>query len=316
MTNHRDAMINDVLAFEETPAAAEATRRRQLEALPAEALAEIVHSHQNAQRSKTQPPAVRVVLLGPPASGKGTQGARIAARYGLPHLSTGEMLRAAVARGSDLGRRIAPAMETGELLDDGIVIAVTMERLWREDTRGGFVLDGFPRTMAQAKALDAHLASFHASLDAVIDITVDPGLILDRMASRAETARANGASARADDTPEVLQRRWEAYVRQTTPVVGYYKDRQGLYFEIDGAPAIDEVSAKIAEIIDGVVSECEKKAQAMPTGDIAVDMASPAAILDTGMVRRTSTGFSLTLLMGIALTFSVIGALLLNKLWK
>lgn len=316
MTNARDAMIDVVLAFEGTPTSAQAARRRQLEALSGEALAQIVQSHRNAKRSNNASPALRIVLLGPPASGKGSQGARIAERYGIPHLSTGEMLRAAVARGSDLGRRIAPAMETGELLDDGIVIAVTMERLWRDDARRGFVLDGFPRTLAQAKALDAHLASFRASLDAAIDIAVDPSLIQDRMTARAETARANGAPARVDDTPEVLQRRWEAYVRQTSPVVGHFKARPGLYFEIDGAPAIDEISTRITEIIDGVIAERREQTEATSGGEIVTDMSLPPAIFDASAVRKPSIGFYLSMLMGIALTFSVLGALLLNKLWK
>jgi adenylate kinase len=190
---------------------------------------------------------MRLILLGPPGAGKGTQAERLVAGHGIVQLSTGEMLRAAAAAGSDVGRRAKAIMERGELVPDEVVIDVIRDRLKGADTARGFILDGFPRTVAQAAALDGLLASLKMRLDAVIEIAVDEKLLLERI----ETRIRETGGARADDNPETLQKRLKVYREQTAPVADYYRSR-GRLRTVDGMAAKDQVAAAIASILNKV----------------------------------------------------------------
>jgi adenylate kinase len=302
--NYCDAMRNDILTFESVSGDVAAARRQQLEKLSDDDLDGVVCANREKQ-------TMRVVLVGSPGSGKGTQAIRIAERLGIPHLSIGQMLRDAVARGSELGRRIAPAMETGELLDDHIVIAVAIERLWHADARVGFVLDGFPRTVEQAKALDTHLASFGASLDAVIELAVEHDVLLNRITARADAATARGEPARADDTAEVLRRRIEVYVAQTVPVIAHFEDGRGIYYPVDGHQSADEVAAAIAEILDAVDAERRRRIDANLVGLVRPlrTVGSPAEERPTP-TASSPRGVSLPVACGLAIAASAGGGLL------
>ncbi len=191
---------------------------------------------------------MRLILLGPPGAGKGTQAVRIAQRFGIPQLSTGDMLRAAVAAGSELGNRVKDTMARGDLVPDDVVVGVVAERLEADDARNGFILDGFPRTTPQAEALDRVFAERGLQLDAVLEIRVDEGALVDRIVKRAKEAAQRGEAARADDNPEVLRSRLEAYREQTAPLVEYY-GRKGLLRSVDGLQPIDAVSERLADAI-------------------------------------------------------------------
>jgi adenylate kinase len=190
---------------------------------------------------------MRLILLGPPGAGKGTQAERLVAGLGIVQLSTGDMLRAAVAAGSDVGKRAKAIMERGELVPDEVVIDVIRDRLKGADTARGFILDGFPRTVAQAAALDGLLASLKMRLDAVIEIAVDEKLLLERIETR---VRETGG-ARADDNPETLKKRLKVYREQTAPVAQYYRSR-GRLRTVDGMASKDQVAAAIASILNEV----------------------------------------------------------------
>jgi adenylate kinase len=187
---------------------------------------------------------MRIILLGPPGAGKGTQAVRIAERYGIPQLSTGDMLRAAVAAGTPVGLRAKAVMETGGLVSDEIVIGIVADRIEEADARKGFILDGFPRTVAQAEALDRMLAEKGLRLDAVLEFKVDQGVLIGRIEKRAAETRARGEPVRKDDDPEVFKTRLAAYNRDTAVVAPYYRSRRQL-IEIDGMQPIDDVTQAV-----------------------------------------------------------------------
>jgi adenylate kinase len=191
-----------------------------------------------------------MIFLGPPGAGKGTQAARIVAKHGIPQLSTGDMLRAAVAAGTPIGIKAKAVMDAGGLVSDEIVIGIVADRIEEPDARKGFILDGFPRTLAQAEALDSMLASKHMELDAVLELKVDQTKLVDRIVKRAEEAKAKGEPVRKDDDPEVFKVRLEAYNRDTAVVAPYYEKR-GQLTAIDGMQPIDAVTAAIEKALAG-----------------------------------------------------------------
>jgi len=188
---------------------------------------------------------MRLILLGPPGAGKGTQAQRLLAKHRIVQLSTGDMLRAAVAAGTPVGLRAKSTMERGELVPDDVVVAIIVDRIGKSDARRGFVLDGFPRTVPQAEALDRLLAERGLKLDAVMELKVDEGILLQRIEKRAAEMTARGEKIRSDDNPEVLRERLSAYRKQTAPLVDYYASK-GMLKSVDGMASIDDVTAAIA----------------------------------------------------------------------
>ncbi|WP_295559812.1 adenylate kinase [uncultured Hyphomicrobium sp.] len=187
---------------------------------------------------------MKLILLGPPGAGKGTQAEALAKRKGLVQLSTGEMLRAAVKAGTDIGRKAEAIMKSGGLVSDDIVIGIIAERIEQPDCAGGFILDGFPRTLKQAAALDELLDSKGTVLDAVIELKVDDEALLARIENRARETIAAGGTPRADDNAEALKTRLMAYYKETSPLIGYYF-AQGKLRTIDGMAPIEEVARQI-----------------------------------------------------------------------
>jgi adenylate kinase len=186
--------------------------------------------------------SMRLVLLGAPGSGKGTQAARLTEHLQVPHVSTGNLLRAEVAAGSKLGLAAREVMDRGELVSDEILLGMLEDRFSREDTRGGFILDGYPRNLAQASALGELLARIGQPMDAAVQLEVPQELLVERIAGR---AREEG---RADDTPESVRTRLKVYEEQTAPVVDYYRQR-GLLSVVDGVGGVDDVFARIIEAL-------------------------------------------------------------------
>jgi adenylate kinase len=187
---------------------------------------------------------MRIILLGPPGSGKGTQAQLLVQRYGIVQLSTGEMLRAAVAAGTPVGLKAKEIMAGGGLVPDGVVVGIISDRIDQPDAKNGFILDGFPRTVPQAEALDELLKHKHLKLDGVIELRVNESALLSRVETRVAQMRERGEEVRVDDTPEVLTKRLASYRNQTEPLIHYYSERRKLS-TIDGMMAIDEVTRAI-----------------------------------------------------------------------
>ncbi|NLZ38404.1 MAG: adenylate kinase [Firmicutes bacterium] len=213
---------------------------------------------------------MRIILLGPPGAGKGTQAEKLVKKYKIPHISTGDIFRAALQEGTELGLRAKEYMDQGELVPDDLVVDIVKERLEQEDAQNGYLLDGFPRTLAQAEALDESLRASGTPLTGVINISVDPQELLERLTGR-RVCRGCGATyhikfnpptvrsvcdkcggelyQREDDTVETVKQRLEVYRQQTAPLIEYY-GRKGILFTVDGSQEIDEVFRAITTILD------------------------------------------------------------------
>jgi len=187
-----------------------------------------------------------IILFGPPGAGKGTQAVRLEERHGMIQLSTGDMLRAAVAAGTELGKQAKAVMDAGKLVDDQTMLGIISERIDQPDCKDGFVLDGFPRTVAQAEGLDKMLGEKGIAIDHVIEITVDENELYSRIENRA----AETGGARADDNVETLKKRLQVYRDQTTPVLPYYREK-GMLKQVDGMSDIDAVAKQIEGIVLG-----------------------------------------------------------------
>lgn len=191
---------------------------------------------------------MRLILLGPPGAGKGTQARRLVERFNAIQLSTGDMLRAAVAAGTPVGLKAKDIMARGDLVPDDVVVAIVADRISQKDARNGFILDGFPRTVPQARALDGMLEQKGLALDAVIELRVDEAALLARIEGRAASMAAQGEALRADDNPDSFRKRLDAYRAQTAPLTGYYAGK-GLLRVVDGMASIDDVTAAINEAL-------------------------------------------------------------------
>jgi len=185
---------------------------------------------------------MRIIFLGPPGSGKGTQANQLAKRLGVPAISTGEILREAVRKQTALGQKAKAVMERGELVSDDLIVAMIGERLAEADARRGFILDGFPRTLAQARAFETMLSGNGDALSAVLNFSVPEAELTERMLGRAQ------AEGRADDRPETIRERLRVYREKTEPLVGFYRDRD-LLAEIDGVGSVSEVAGRVDEAV-------------------------------------------------------------------
>jgi adenylate kinase len=222
---------------------------------------------------------MRLILLGPPGAGKGTQAQRLVEKYGIIQLSTGDMLRAAVKAETPTGLKVKHIMARGDLCPDGIVVEAVADRISQPDAHNGFILDGFPRTAAQAEALDRMLEEKGLELDAVIELKVDEAILLQRIEKRAAETAARGEPLRADDNAEALKKRIDAYRRQTAPLIGYYTGK-GMLRTIDGMAPIEEVSAAVAALL---------KASGRPAAKPAPRRSRPlSAARRKAMIKHTS----------------------------
>jgi adenylate kinase len=212
---------------------------------------------------------MRLILLGPPGSGKGTQAQRLVQKYGIVQLSTGEMLRAAVAAGTPVGLRAKDIMASGALVSDDIVVGIISDRIEEPDARQGFILDGFPRTVPQARALDDLLKKKHLKLDAVIELRVNESALLQRVETRVAEMRARGEEVRVDDTPEVLTQRLATYRALTEPLIHYYSERRKL-LTVDGMMTIEHVTHEINRILAAIgAAEAKPAKKAGPARRVA-----------------------------------------------
>ena len=203
---------------------------------------------------------MRLILLGPPGAGKGTQAQRLVQKYGIVQLSTGDMLRAAVAAGTPVGLRAKAIMEAGQLVPDEVVVSIIADRIDQPDAKRGFVLDGFPRTVPQAEALDRLLAERSLKLDAVIELKVDEGILLKRIETRVAEMTARGEKPRADDNPETMKGRLAAYRAQTAPLAYYYASK-GMHRVVDGMQPIDVVTLEIDRLLEEPQVKAAKRAK-------------------------------------------------------
>jgi adenylate kinase len=203
---------------------------------------------------------MRLILLGPPGAGKGTQAQRLVQKHGIVQLSTGEMLRAAVAAETPIGQQAKDIMASGSLVPDEMVISIISDRLDQPDMKNGFILDGFPRTVPQAEALDELLKKKHIKLDAVVELRVNESALLNRVENRVAEMRARGEDVRIDDTPEVLSKRLASYRSLTEPLIHYYSERRKL-LTVDGMMTIEHVTREINRILAAIGAVEAKAAQ-------------------------------------------------------
>ena len=229
---------------------------------------------------------MRLILLGPPGSGKGTQAQRLVRKHGIVQLSTGEMLRAAVAAQTPVGIQAQGIMASGGLVPDEIVIGIISDRLDQPDAANGFILDGFPRTVPQAEALDDLLKRKHIKLDAVVELRVNESALLQRVETRVAEMRARGEEVRIDDTPEVLTKRLASYRSQTEPLIHYYSERRKL-LTVDGMMTIEHVTREINRIL-AAIGAVEAKAAKKAAGRAAKPARKRAAA--SGNTARTTAG--------------------------
>ena len=201
---------------------------------------------------------MRLILLGPPGAGKGTQAQRLVEKHKIPQLSTGDMLRAAVAAQTPVGLKAKAIMDAGELVSDEVVNAIVAERIDQKDCKKGFILDGYPRTLAQADALGKMLSKRKLKLDAVIELLVDDKALVGRIVKRAEEAKAAGQSVRKDDNPTVFDERLREYYKKTAPLTGYYYAKRQLS-GIDGMASIDDVTGQIDKLLKGLKKAAKSK---------------------------------------------------------
>jgi adenylate kinase len=222
---------------------------------------------------------MRLILLGPPGAGKGTQAQRLVQKYGIIQLSTGEMLRAAVAAETPIGLQAKDIMSSGALVPDEVVVGIISDRLDQPDMKNGFILDGFPRTVPQAAALDELLKKKHIKLDAVVELRVNESALLSRVETRVAEMRARGEDVRIDDTPEVLSKRLANYRSQTEPLIHYYSERRKL-LTVDGMMTIEHVTREINRILAaigaGELKAATPAAPAKRTATAARKTAKPA----------------------------------------
>ncbi|WP_298255319.1 adenylate kinase [Bradyrhizobium sp.] len=232
---------------------------------------------------------MRLILLGPPGSGKGTQAQRLIHRYGIVQLSTGEMLRAAVAAQTPVGLKAKDIMAAGGLVPDEVVIGIISDRLDQGDAAKGFILDGFPRTVPQAEALDVLLKKKHLKLDAVIELRVNESALLERVERRAAEMRTRGEEVRVDDTAEVLIKRLASYRSMTEPLIHYYSERRKL-LTVDGMMTIEHVTHEIGRILAaiGAIEPKTPKRAAKPAARAARWKAPKSAKKASGGARKAA----------------------------
>lgn len=221
---------------------------------------------------------MRLILLGPPGAGKGTQAQRLVQKHGIVQLSTGEMLRAAVAAGTPIGLKAKDIMASGGLVPDDVVVGIIADRIEEPDAKKGFILDGFPRTVPQAQALDDLLKKKHLKLDAVVELRVNESALLERVETRVAQMRERGEEVRIDDTPDVLSKRLASYRAQTEPLVHYYSEKRKL-ITIDGMMTIEQVTGAINRVLAVLVS-----------ADSAAKSAKKVARKTAGQTTRQARG--------------------------
>jgi adenylate kinase len=238
---------------------------------------------------------MRIVLLGPPGAGKGTQAKELVSKYGIVQLSTGDMLRAAVAAGTPIGLKARDIMARGDLCPDEVVVQIVSDRIDQPDARNGFILDGFPRTVPQAEALDRMLARKKLRLDAVIELKVDPDILVRRIENRVEQMKLRGEPLRADDSPEILKQRLTAYGTQTAPLVTYYKGK-GALRTVDGMASISDVAVAIGRALADAAfrpvspSKNGSKATRSPSGGAAKALGGKSAARNAvGSARKKAS---------------------------